>query len=124
MKKLRLGLWHELPVLAAKVALVVKNLPTSAEDVRKPGSVPGLRKMPWGRAWQPTPIFLPGESPWTEEPGGLQSIRSQRVGHNQSDRALMHAWLLLVEKRSNGPSFLGNSVQTFLSIDLTSKHCP
>ena len=22
------------------------------------------------RAWQPTPVFLPGESPWTEEPGG------------------------------------------------------
>ena len=82
MKKLRLGLWHELPVLAAKVALVVKNLPTSAEDVRKPGSVPGLRKMPWGRAWQPTPIFLPGESPWTEEPGGLQSMTSQRVRHD------------------------------------------
>ena len=25
---------------------------------------------PWRRAWQPTPVFLPGESPWTEEPGG------------------------------------------------------
>ena len=25
--------------------------------------------------------FLSGESPWTEEPGGLQSMRSQRVGH-------------------------------------------
>ena len=24
-------------------------------------------------AWQPTAVFLPGESPWTEEPGGLQS---------------------------------------------------
>ena len=24
---------------------------------------------PWRRAWQPTPVFLPGESPWTEEPG-------------------------------------------------------
>ena len=22
---------------------------------------------PWRRAWQPTPVFLPGESPWTEE---------------------------------------------------------
>ena len=21
-------------------------------------------------AWQPTPVFLPGESSWTEEPGG------------------------------------------------------
>ena len=22
--------------------------------------------------WQPTPVFLPGEFPWTEEPGRLQ----------------------------------------------------
>ena len=28
-------------------------------------------KIPWRRTWQPTPVFLPGESPWTEEPGGL-----------------------------------------------------
>ena len=27
-------------------------------------------------------IFLPGESPWTEEPGGLQFFGSQRVGHD------------------------------------------
>ena len=26
--------------------------------------------------------ILAGESPWTEEPGGLQSMGSQRVGHN------------------------------------------
>ena len=36
----------------------------------------------WRRKWQPTPVFLPGESPWTEEPGGLQSMGSQGVGHN------------------------------------------
>ena len=34
------------------------------------------------RAWQSTPVFLPGESPWTEEPGGLQSMKSQRDGHD------------------------------------------
>ena len=28
------------------------------------------------------PVLLPGESPWTEEPGGLQPMRSQRVGHD------------------------------------------
>ena len=32
-------------------------------------------KIPWSKKWQPTPEFLPGESPWTEEPGGLQSVR-------------------------------------------------
>ena len=29
-----------------------------------------------------TPVLLTGESPWTEEPGGLQSTGSQRVRHN------------------------------------------
>ena len=43
------------------------------------GSVPGLGRSPGCRAWQPTPAFLPGQSPWTEEPGGPQSIAFQRV---------------------------------------------
>jgi len=38
--------------------------------------------MPWRRAWQPTPVFLPGEISWTEKLGGLQSMGSQRVGHD------------------------------------------
>ena len=33
-------------------------------------------------AWQPTPVFLPGESPLAEEPGRLKPMGSQRVGHN------------------------------------------
>ena len=28
------------------------------------------------------PVSLPGKIPWTEEPGGLQSMGSQRVGHD------------------------------------------
>ena len=46
---------------------------------------PWIGKIPWRRAWQPTPEFLPRESPWMEEPGKLQSIMSQRVGHDWSD---------------------------------------
>ena len=38
---------------------------------------PWVGKIPWRRAWQPTPAFLPGDSPWTEESGGLQSTGSQ-----------------------------------------------
>ena len=30
--------------------------------------------------------------PWTEEPGGLQSMGSQRVGHDQSDLAAEQLW--------------------------------
>jgi len=43
------------------------------------GSTPGLGRSPGGRAWQPTPVFLPGACPWAEEPGRLQSMGSQQV---------------------------------------------
>ena len=46
-------------------------------------------KIPWRRAWQPTPVFLPGES-HGQEPGGLRSIGSQRTGHSWSDWACTH----------------------------------
>ena len=42
---------------------------------------PWVEKIPWRRAGKTTPVFLPRESPWTEEPGRLQSMGSQRVGH-------------------------------------------
>ena len=38
---------------------VVKNLLADAGDV---GLISESRKIPWRRKWQPTPVFLPGES--------------------------------------------------------------
>ena len=38
----------------------------------------------WKRKWQPTPVFLPGESQG-REPGGLPSMGLHRVGHDWSD---------------------------------------
>ena len=35
--------------------------------------------------------ILAWRMPWTEEPGGLRSIGSQRVGHDRSDVAHTHA---------------------------------
>ena len=43
---------------------------------------PGLGSSPGGRHWQPIPVFLPGESPWTEEPDRRQSMGSQKVRHD------------------------------------------
>ena len=37
-----------------------KNLPINAGDVRDMVSIPD--KIPWRKTWQPTPVFLPGES--------------------------------------------------------------
>ena len=69
---------------------------------------PGL-KNPWRGKWRPTPVFLPGEAPWMEEPGGLQSMGSQRVRVTQLKR-LSHAhefktyWMRL-KKKINGTLF-------------------
>ena len=43
--------------------------------------------MHWRRKWQPTPVFLPGESQGRGESGGLMSMGSHRVGHDWSDLA-------------------------------------
>ena len=48
----------------------------------RPGFDPWVGKIPWKRAWAPTTGFLPGESPWAEQSGGLQSMGSQRIGHD------------------------------------------
>ena len=41
----------------------------------------------WRRKWQPTPVFLPGESQGRGSLGGLPSMESHRVGHDWSDLA-------------------------------------
>ena len=46
---------------ASQVALVVKNPLASVEDGKRGGFDPWVRKIPWRRAWQRTPVFLPGE---------------------------------------------------------------
>ena len=46
-----------------------------------------VRKIPWRRAWQSTPVFLPGESRKVEKPSGLQSMGLQRAGRERSDLA-------------------------------------
>ena len=42
-------------------------------------------------------FFLPGESPWAEEPGGLQSMGSQRVGHDLVTKQQKHSNITRVE---------------------------
>ena len=52
---------------ASLVAQMLKNPPA----VRETWVRSWVGKIPWRRARQPTLVFLPGESPWTEEPGKL-----------------------------------------------------
>ena len=47
---------------AFQVVLVVKNPPCQFRRLKRHGFDPWIKKIPWRRAWKPTPVFLPGES--------------------------------------------------------------
>ena len=60
------------------VAQTVKHLPTMQEtQVRSLG-----QEDPWRRKWQPTPVFLPGESHGWRNLVGYSPWGLQRVGHD------------------------------------------
>ena len=60
---------------------MVKNSPANTGDARHTGSTPGSGRCPAGENGNPLSI-LGWKIPWTEEPGGLQSMESQRVEHD------------------------------------------
>ena len=70
-----------LPDIGFPSDSVVKNPPAVAGDAGDVGSIPGLGRSP-GRGNGTHSSILPGIIPWTEEPGRLQSMGSQRVGHD------------------------------------------
>ena len=58
--------------------VVIKNPSANSRDM---GSIPGLRRCPGiGNATHSS--ILAWKIPWTEEPGRLQSMGSQRVKHD------------------------------------------
>ena len=84
---------------------------------RRPGFDPRVGKIPWRRAWPHIPVFLPGESLWTEEPDGVQSMGLQIVKYDsitKHSRAqkLTHQPLLVAQKVKNLPAVQETWVQT------------
>ena len=76
--------------------VVVKNTPANAGDIRDVGSIPGSGRSPRGGNGNPLQYSCL-ENPMgkrTKEPGGLQSIESQRVRHNGSDLTHMQ-WSMI-----------------------------
>ena len=60
---------------------VVKNLPANAGNMGDESSIPGSGRSPEEEMANPSSI-LAWKIPWTEEPSRLQSMGSQRAGHN------------------------------------------
>ena len=63
------------------MVLEVKDPPANARRVRDSGLIPGFGD-PLEEKTATHSSILAWKIPWTEKPGGLQSMRSQRVGHN------------------------------------------
>ena len=80
----------------SQVTLVVKNLPSNAGDVRDTGSIPGLGRSPAQGHDNPLQCSW-WRIPWTEKPGGLESIVWQRIGHDWSCACTLHARTHLTE---------------------------
>ena len=70
------------------MTLVVMNPPADAGNIMRPGFDPRVGKIPWRRAWQPIPVFLPGESrgqrrlvgysPWSHK--GVRHVLATTTG--------------------------------------------
>ena len=82
---------------AFQVVVVAKNLPANEGDAKGRGFDPWVRKISWRRVWQPTSVFLPGEShgqkslvgysPW----GGKESDTAEATRHACTPRE--ESWL-------------------------------
>ena len=69
------SIWY---IWASLVAPVVKKLPAKAGNIGRLD--PRVGKIPGKKAWQPTPVFLPGESP-----GQRNLVGYGPWGHKESD---------------------------------------
>ena len=81
------------------------------------GLIPWVKKIPWGRKWQHTPVFLPGESHGQKSLVGYSPWGCKRGGHNLTTKQqqqivrykplkylclnnLMVAWTQVIERKN------------------------
>ena len=73
--------YHVYIIWASQMVLVVKNLSANAGDINDAIQSLG-QEDPLEEGMATHSSILAWRIPWTEEPGGLQSMGSQRVRHN------------------------------------------
>ena len=63
---------------------MVKNLPTVQET--QESLIPGSGKFPWRKAWQPTLVFLPRESPGQRSLAGYSPWGHQELDTTEATK--------------------------------------
>ena len=64
------------------MALVVKDPPANEGDIREVGLIRHNQEDPLEEGMATHSSIFSWRIPWTEEPGGLESMGLERVGHN------------------------------------------
>ena len=80
-----------LKLWASQVTLSGKEPDCHCRRYKRLQFNPWVGKIPWRRAWQPTPIFLPGELHGQRSLVGYSPWRSQKIRHEWSDLVSNHA---------------------------------
>ena len=83
----------------------------SACQCRRPGFKPWVRKIPWRRKWQPTPVFLPEKFYEQRNLVGYSPQSCKRVGHDLVTKlprhhppCVWHALNLLLDTWGKNPA--------------------
>ena len=90
---LLLWFWFQIPCRPRVIRIIVVTFLYWATSLvaKMVNHLPAMREIwvwslgwedPWRRKWQPTPVFLPGESHGRRNLVGYSPWRSQRVGHD------------------------------------------
>ena len=82
---------------------MVKNLPASAGDARNMGLIPELGRSPGEGEIATHSSILARRIPCSEEPGGLQSMGSQRFGHDLVTQHAEHPYVVGITATSIEP---------------------
>ena len=97
---------------ASQVALVVNNMLANAGNMRCRFN-PWVKKIPWRRAWQPTPVFLPGESHGQRS---LEGYNPEGVKELDTMEAILHTCIRDTEKQNTCQSHFKNKPKRKTSI--------
>ena len=98
---------------AIQVALMVKNLPANAGDIRKLRFDPWVRKILCRRKWQPAPVFLPGESHGQRSLAGYSPWGCKELGMTEATE-YMHICIERERQRKKLPCFFSSCSVTHL----------
>ena len=91
------------------MALVVKSLPANAGDSRECRFDPLVRKIPWSRKQQPTPVFLPGKF------HGQRGLVGYTPWGLKQSNTTGHTWAFQITLSDENTSTTHNAITVFLS---------